>query len=110
MDVCTTCYGVWIEWFDGEIPGIAATVPPPSRASVPSPFGAWQCPQCQCALVHEELAGTSVARCGTCAGAFVTRAAIEQLSHLAETPPVEEETGFLAKLRRLFRQLLAPPA
>jgi Zn-finger nucleic acid-binding protein len=95
VDVCTTCQGVWIEWFDGQIVEIARTVPPPSHAPVPR-LGPQKgvCPTCQQKLTREEVGGVSITRCGECAGAFVSREAIAVLGATDIPAPPESRTLF----------------
>ena len=107
VDVCTACYGVWIEWFDGEIPRVAASIPPPSRRPDPPTPGRWKCPACLRELVHEPgPSGATVARCGECAGAFVTRASILVLQdHAAAPPTADEPPTLLERIAALLREI-----
>lgn len=107
VDVCTSCYGVWVEWFDGDIPAIAASAPPPSRPSSPgASVSTWRCPACQQALVEEEVFGATIGRCGECAGAYLARGAIDAVAELARNPPPSSEPQPQSQ-RSLFDRLVA---
>lgn len=64
VDVCTSCGGVWIDWFDGEVKRVASAViaSEPARLSRPSApssslrneaFATGACPRCTRQLVIE---------------------------------------------------------
>lgn len=116
VDVCESCGGLWVDWFDGEVrkiatetlrissPDLREDAPPPSHASA---LGA--CPRCSKHLVAERYVMTSpvsrgegrtslvpgketgaeLLRCEDCMGAFVTRASAEVLAFLdaGDEPP-----------------------
>jgi Zn-finger nucleic acid-binding protein len=113
VDVCRDCAGIWVDWFDGELTGIArdtgaAKAPPPSapagKTLTPS------CPRCRRPL-HEERyrdGAPVILRCGECAGAFVPRASAQAIASLSpEEGRVEgDDTGFFGKLIERVRQAL----
>jgi Zn-finger nucleic acid-binding protein len=114
VDVCPTCKGVWIEWFDGEIGDVARDMPPPSAEVGATGAPRNGCPACKRELYDEvalEKPYVTVARCGECAGAFVTRAAIAVLAvhaHADETPPAgEEEPTLYARLAAFLRRVFS---
>ena len=109
VDVCTGCHGAWIEWFDGEIPVIAASIPPPSRPSNTDSAVTRECPACRCGLTFETLGGASIGRCGECAGAFLTRDAIDVIAAFAKhmpPPRADESPGWLERILTLVRSVL----
>jgi len=115
VDVCPACKGIWIEWFDGELGKVARDLPPLSLPVTAAPAPQNGCPACKRAL-HEEVAlerpYVTVARCGECAGAFVTREAFEVLAAYAQPdeeppPPDEEEPSLYARLAAFLRNLFA---
>lgn len=88
VDVCPSCQCVWIDWFDGEPPLVAAATGalPPAEASA-EPASAGVCPRCTLPLVAEKVAdGVQVLRCGECAGMLVPRSSLDALARLADEP------------------------
>ncbi len=112
VDVCRECAGIWVDWFDGELTGIArdaggARPAPesarPGKAITPS------CPRCRRPL-HEERYRDGAAvllRCGECAGAFVPRASAKAIASLSvDAGGEDKDAGFLGKLIERVRQAL----
>lgn len=111
VDVCTSCGGIWVDWFDGEIRKVARVVlaSEADRASRPSsPLGegaaTGACPRCLRQLVPERYVvhapdgdqptGASLLRCEECAGAYVSRASAALLATLpADEPPPPSVDG-----------------
>lgn len=89
IDVCPRCGGIWFDWTDGDLASLARTATrstssggaPTSDAS-----GDGSCPRCRDPLGDDTVRGITVGRCGSCAGAFVTRAAAEEIV-AAHSPP-----------------------
>lgn len=112
VDVCDSCGGMWLDWFDGEVralatetlrvssPDLNAAIEAESRkSSEPEALGA--CPRDNKMLVPERFVisadvqrdshtstvpgrptGAELLRCEECMGAFVTRASAEVLAFL----------------------------
>lgn len=104
VDVCRGCGGLWIEWFDGELSAVARSVSP-VRGVGDRNAGPATCPACQEPLYHERYGGdgSDIARCGSCAGAFVPRASYDALVALG--PPESEAEVELGVLQQLYRWL-----
>jgi len=92
VDICDTCGGLWIDWFDGEVETLAVEAeaaridrgtPPPGM--LPRTVGgANECPRCMRKLAVEMfqfadvtegelVTGVELLRCTECAGSFVPR-------------------------------------
>ena len=85
VDVCPTCGGVWLDWFDGDPVRLARRVTAaPTVQEAKAAEG--RCPRCLIPLVPEEFreAGPQVHRCGECFGLFVPGGAVALLA--AQTP------------------------
>ncbi len=102
IDVCPTCQGIWVDWFDGELPTIArgANLGPSSDAH----GGDARCPLCREPLAAETHLGADVLRCGGCSGVFASRAAV---SILGEATTERDEAsqsleGFLDRIQRFL--------
>jgi Zn-finger nucleic acid-binding protein len=112
VDVCPSCQAVWIDWFDGAPPAVAAAtgqLPPADASSARRPVGA--CPRCTVQLAPEWLAETlQVYRCGDCAGLLVPRESFDELARLASAPTeppappttLERVAKVLADVLRMF--------
>ena len=102
VDVCESCGGMWLDWFDGEFRALATetlrvSTPEPTpanegrKSSEPEAIGA--CPRDDKQLVPEHFVvpgqpnGADLLRCEACMGAFVSRASAETLRYL----PVDDE-------------------
>lgn len=103
VDVCDHCGGLWIDWFDGDIPTLAVEAeaarvergtPIPSGPAV---AGNGICPRCTRALqadtfrfpeaTPEDLIDhVELLRCADCAGSFVPRASAHLLLERAKEP------------------------
>lgn len=119
VDVCTSCGGLWIDWFDGEVRRVTtdaldaelpASEAPPIRNE---PAAAGACPRCTRQLTRERYAidgqatGADLLRCEECLGAFVSRSAAEVLVALvpAEDPPPAKPAAERSPLERLLAAL-----
>jgi Zn-finger nucleic acid-binding protein len=117
VDVCASCGGMWVDWFDGEVKHVASEVlkTETARASRPSldssslrneAFATGACPRCTRQLAIERYVvkaevgrgaertsiatatGADLLRCEECAGVFVPRTSAGLLATL---PPDEDE-------------------
>jgi Zn-finger nucleic acid-binding protein len=115
IDVCATCGGVWVDWFDGELIAIlraapaAAPLPPPaeSGAKTRGAESGGGCPRCRSPLSHERYwdSEAEILRCADCAGAFVSRDAARIIAGLdpePTRPPSDPLSLLAAALRRWF--------
>lgn len=120
VDVCPTCRGLWIDWFDGDTVDVAMKAAPLSmRAPVAIDPSKTFCPRDQQPLafsnhaLHTEASGPitghgpMLLRCGECGGSFVPRTVFDELLELATHPEGEAEPNtpfgkLLAVLRRIF--------
>lgn len=130
VDVCPTCHGLWIDWFDGDLAHLTREAGSPLvYAPASGSGGTGACPRCTVALTPEVLAvapeteGQSgeaaragappptVLRCGDCAGAFVPRSAAEQIIALGLATAREPDAppGLLDRLLAVLRSILKGP-
>lgn len=109
VDVCSSCGGVFIEWFDGDPSQVAQSV---RRGDGPSgPLGQLRCPVCQVALEEtgypEPDSEARVYRCGECAGTFVHANGVAALGRAGAPDRASEAPSLWAwlgqKLARLSR-------
>jgi Zn-finger nucleic acid-binding protein len=117
IDVCPTCRGLWLDWFDGETLTLVEQAMPLSiRVGAPKATSA-SCPRCARPLEasHHETSDAAVWRCGECAGTFLPRATVDALLIWAATnphplpddapPESVHEATLLARLRRALQAL-----
>ncbi len=109
VDVCTECFAVWIDWFDGDIATVASDVQVvktiPIHVSDKHP-----CPRCRTELVSEKLYATGpyILRCVDCSGVLVPSAVLDDVVALgpADQRGDAVDSGPLAriltKLRKVF--------
>jgi len=122
IDVCPTCRGLWLDWFDGDTLALAELAMPLSRrATAPVPAKV-VCPRCSHPLEERahDTSGPIVWRCLECAGSFLPRATVEALliwsaSNAPElpddAPPASlRDATVLAKLRGALRALFGSEA
>jgi hypothetical protein len=116
VDVCASCGGMWVDWFDGEVMHDATELlkgetERQSRPGLPSSslrneaFATGACPRCTRQLATERYVvranvssqgskivstatGADLMRCEECAGVFVSRMSAGLLATL---PPDEDE-------------------
>ncbi|MCC6558725.1 MAG: zf-TFIIB domain-containing protein [Polyangiaceae bacterium] len=110
VDLCPSCGGVWIDWFDGELRAMAkeATRAAPRPEGESGAAGDSACPRCRAALQPERYLGTpaAVLRCGDCAGAFVPRESLPTLLRVEILAGEPAPRGALARLVEAVRSLL----
>lgn len=122
VDVCDSCGGLWVDWFDGNVETLALEAEalrerrgePVSRSSGRS-GGAGTCPRClralgaqlhrfSDALPNEFLPGVELLRCPECAGSFVPRSSAHLLLDRVREPRVVGlGEALVALLKRLVR-------
>ncbi len=124
VDVCPTCRGLWIDWFDGDTVDVAMKAAPLSvRAPVAIDPSKTFCPRDQQPLmfsnhaIHEHAVGPItehgplLLRCGECGGSFVPRTVFDELLELAMHPQDEAEPDSpLGKLLAALKRIFAPTA
>ncbi len=118
IDVCPSCRGLWLDWFDGDTLTLAELAMPLSMRQGVRPPASPPCPRCARPLeaCAYEAIGPAIWRCGECAGSFLPRASVEALliwaAVNAEPPPESlppeslRSAGLLDRLRRALRALL----
>jgi Zn-finger nucleic acid-binding protein len=128
VDVCPTCHGLWIDWFDGDLAHLTREAGSPavySPASRSPKVGA--CPRCGVQLDAERLsvvvaehagptpppppASPEVWRCADCVGAFVPRASAELIIalQLATAKEAPRPPGLLDKLLAVIKSIVRGP-
>lgn len=127
IDVCPSCAGIWIDWFDGEIGAVARDVRrATAQAPVSGPASSMRnevvatggCPRCQgvqlvverYVLKHQpggvgakpdaQETGAELLRCEHCAGSFVSATSADVLARLPpeESAPPSEASKVLEPL------------
>ena len=113
VDVCPSCRGLWVDWFDGELLDVARQTGPLSHRE-PVAFDPRNapCPRCLRAMTFGNAEGpaTLLLCCGECGGTFVPRAAFADLlsSAMGDVSDLEPEPeGAFARLVRVLRSMLA---
>ena len=120
VDICDACGGLWLDWFDGDVPTLAAEA---ERAQVDRgtpipaapPQGPGICPRCVRALVAdtyrfpdaapgELIDHVELLRCTECAGSFVSRSSAHLLLDRATTP---KTVGLWQALLDYLKRLVA---
>ena len=122
VDVCDACGGLWIDWFDGDIPTLAAEAEA-ARVDRGTPIpkgpvnaGNGTCPRCLRALradtfrfpdasPDELIDHVELLRCEECAGSFVPRASAHLLLDRAKQPP--QGVGLWQAVVELLKRLLS---
>jgi Zn-finger nucleic acid-binding protein len=97
VDVCDSCGGLWVDWFDGDVHTLAAETEAARidrGTPLPTPNakagGSGACPRCIRALGPEHyrfrdasddelLTGVELLRCSECLGSFVPRSSAHLL-------------------------------
>jgi Zn-finger nucleic acid-binding protein len=102
IDVCPTCHGIWVDWFDGDLQKVAHDAAP-IEPGQPVGGGTSLCPRCTQPLHFEKL----LRRCSDCAGTFVPRSAFDDLL-VHEEPKKEDPTAF-QRLMKVLRELIQGP-
>jgi Zn-finger nucleic acid-binding protein len=126
IDVCDTCGGVWVDWFDGEVHSLAVEAEEARRARGErrsalhaGSLVTGTCPRCLVPL-HAELRafadaseselvrGVELFRCSECAGCFVPRPS----AHLLLDRALEPRGGtawevLVARLKGMFDDIFS---
>lgn len=106
IDVCPSCGGIWVDWFDGEIIRMAQGAPRSAPAGHAT-GGASACPRCHSALAREGYldTGAAILRCADCVGAFVPREAVALLVNAGDrgTDQGAAPHGVLERLLEILR-------
>ena len=87
VDICPACFGVWIDWMDGDLSNVTAHVGALPHSSVKlDEHRRGECPICQAPLSETSFGqqGATIQRCGSCAGAFVPRESLERVAGVEE--------------------------
>lgn len=122
VDVCDACGGLWIDWFDGDVPTLAAEaeavrvergtpVPPVAGSSAHG-----LCPRCVRALAPDVyrfpdtqagdlIPHVDLLRCEECAGSFVSRPSAHLILDRANSP---RTVGLWQAIVELLRRLVGP--
>src|SRR5262245_52351388 len=109
VDVCPSCSGVWVDWYDGQLEVLAGRAPRHAvLARASGEVGANECPRCGLQLHTEHVgkARTEVLRCGACAGAFVSRSGCDELMEQQPAPAFEEDRSWLERFAATLKDLL----
>jgi Zn-finger nucleic acid-binding protein len=123
VDVCPTCRGLWLDWFDGDTLAVTELALPLSRRPTPAAAGDPKCPRCTQPLAQREhdAGGPAVWRCGECAGTFLPRDTVDALliwaaSHAypplpADAPPESvRQASLIQRLRHALKALFGGAA
>lgn len=109
IDVCPSCGGIWVDWFDGDLSTMVRGAPPAPKGRTPTQPGSWACPRCHCPLAVESYLQTraDIYRCSDCSGAFVPRSAAQAIvkadPERKGPPPADDALSRLAAvLERWF--------
>jgi Zn-finger nucleic acid-binding protein len=118
VDVCPTCRGLWLDWFDGDTLAVTELALPLSRRAPAPASGDPKCPRCTLPLAQSEHAagGPVVWRCGECAGTFLPRDTVDALliwaaSHAYAPPPADappesvRQASLIVRLRQALQAL-----
>jgi len=111
IDVCPSCRGIWLDWFDGEVTSLVRKARKrPELGTAGGSAGATGartpcCPRCAEALTIDFVHGVGLLRCRSCIGVFVERQNVATLADV--TPPTEREPSEAWDLARLVRRLRA---
>jgi Zn-finger nucleic acid-binding protein len=85
IDLCDSCGGVFLEFFDGEPVALSRRLLPalhPTRPDAPSLGAELRCPDCRTPMVEQPYLhrGPHIARCESCMSVFATRAQLQELA------------------------------
>jgi len=122
VDVCDACGGLWIDWFDGDVPTLAAEAEAVRvERGTPVPPAAGQdgrggCPRCARVLAPDVyrfpdtqagdlIVHVDILRCEECAGSFVTRSSAHLLLDRAMSP---RTMGLWQSIVELLQRLVGP--
>lgn len=122
VDVCPSCQGLWLDWFDGDVATLVReTGSPRTYVATGASGGSGACPRCSVHLRAGALpiddaegnnVGPEVLRCDDCQGVFVPRSAAEILLGLGlRTSLVVNQPSFFERLLQALSELFgAAPA
>jgi Zn-finger nucleic acid-binding protein len=119
VDICDGCGGLWIDWFDGDIPTLTAQAEKVRGKPIPSgpaAHGNGICPRCTRRLEadtfrfpdaseSELIDHVELLRCSECAGSFVPRASAHLLRDRASQP--ERSVSLWEAVVELLKRLVA---
>lgn len=132
VDVCPSCGGIWLDWFDGETSALTVGVlenekkgAQRSKPQQNEPRATGACPRCTRQLVAERYLATSfedgkrtqratgadLLRCEECAGVFVSRSSAEMLVAVANEegprslPPANVQAAFWERILGVLRKV-----
>jgi Zn-finger nucleic acid-binding protein len=111
IDVCPRCGGLWFDWTDGDLASLARKTTRETVGAHGAPgdaAGDGACPRCRDPLGDDTVRGIKVARCGACAGAFVTRAAAEQIVAAHPAPEGPRHIAFLDRVATWVEDVIHP--
>jgi Zn-finger nucleic acid-binding protein len=85
IDLCDSCGGVFLEFFDGEPVALSRRLLPalhPTRPGTPSAGDELDCPDCRTPMVEQPYLrrGPAIARCESCMSVFATRPQLQELA------------------------------
>jgi len=102
IDVCPQCQGIWVDWFDGDLPSIAREVR--LKGAEAGQGGDSRCPLCREALAAEVHLEAEVLRCAACSGVFVPRPSVDVLLEARDPSEPKEDglEGVLDRIQRFF--------
>lgn len=127
VDRCVECGGLWVDWFDGDLPQIVRGVRDAGQAKPASDDGREEknafgsakksskllpCPRCSRPLnqEHFQQSGPIIFRCGECLGAYVPADCAAELSRFelleTEAPAKGDDAGFWRGLIERIRLAL----
>lgn len=105
VDVCDTCHGAFLEFFDGEPVALAGAMLSVVRLDGPVLFhDELVCPDCVAPMERRAYLeqGPQVPRCETCLALFLDPALLEELARTRFTEEEEEKTWFGRLLSAVF--------
>jgi len=108
LSVCSTCFGVWFDWWAGETTAISTSLVDLPRGAQASVRGDGCCPRDGLPLESQPYlaSGPVVRRCPRCMGLFAAREKIDELAAFAHLLPAHhgtiEDKSVLARLWRLL--------
>lgn len=106
IDHCLECAGIWVDWFDGDLPGVIRQVSAARGPRAPG-RGSGSCPRCQRPLEGEHVSGSvgyGIFRCGECAGTFIPRGSFDAVIAAPQGSP--EKAGALARLIAVLKSYI----
>jgi Zn-finger nucleic acid-binding protein len=107
IDVCPTCGGIWVDWFDGDLVQLVRGAPA-IEVTLPERQGTGACPRCHRPLAWERYQDSraEILRCADCAGAFVPRSSMQAIASLAGPFAARAPLDPLSKLALVLQRWL----